>query len=272
MVAATVAVKAEQGLLKAIAWSWSKLTESDELFEAGGELTGGDKELLSHLARVASNAVAAIYREAGVPDVQVDADAAARAILTHLRGGKDVAEEIKVVFGRCIDTSKPAGQRVVPCPQKQGGGDKGGAAGAEPEPPQHASEAEYRAALNLAKKKFKSVPQPSEEDIAKAKEGMARLGANKYRKNLVGNSKDRGKRREALLKEFGDGQHCPCIYCGVKIGEGTLEQDKVLTTGQGGKYKLANLVPACSGCNKNRSDMGFGEAMKKLEAINSGKY
>lgn len=90
MVAASVAVKAEQGLLKAIAWSWSKLREEIELTEAeaGAELTDADKELLAHLARVASNAVAAIYREAGVHDVEVDADAAAKAILRNLRGGK----------------------------------------------------------------------------------------------------------------------------------------------------------------------------------------
>ncbi len=75
---------------------------------------------------------------------------------------------------------------------------------------------------------------------------------------------DRGNRRKKLLKEFGDGTHCPCLYCGVHITHGTLEQDKILTTAQGGKYKMPNIVPSCSDCNKRRSDMPFAEALKKV--------
>ena len=84
-VAASVAVKLETGLLKAIAWSWSKLTEDVGFAEAGGELTDADRDLLAHLARVASNAVAAVMREAGAEDVKVDAGKMGVKILASLR-------------------------------------------------------------------------------------------------------------------------------------------------------------------------------------------
>ncbi len=102
--------------------------------------------------------------------------------------------------------------------------------------------------------KAKSNPAPTPEEVKANRDGMSKLGANKFRRNLVGNTKDRAKRRAALLQEFGDGKTCPCIYCGLVIGEGTLEQDKILTTGQGGRYRLPNLVPSCSSCNKQRGD------------------
>lgn len=123
----------------------------------------------------------------------------------------------------------------------------------------------HRSAIQKALAKFKEVPQPTREEVRKAKIGIAKLGANKFRKGLVGNSTDRAKRRAALLNEFGDGKTCPCIYCGLKIGEGTLEQDKILTTAQGGRYRTANLVPACSSCNKVRGDTPFEEVAKELQ-------
>lgn len=117
-----------------------------------------------------------------------------------------------------------------------------------------ASEEELHAVQQKARDKANNVPQPSKEEVKAAKEGIAELGANKFRRNLVGNTKDRAKRRQALLTEFGDGKTCPCIYCGLKVGEGTLEQDKIKTTAQGGRYRTPNLVPACGSCNKMRGD------------------
>jgi len=124
--------------------------------------------------------------------------------------------------------------------------------------------AEHAAAVALASRKLANVTPPSEEDVAKAKAGMAELGANKYRKKLVGNVTNRANRRKKLLKEFGNGTVCPCLYCGIKISHGTLEQDKILTTAQGGKYRMDNIVPSCSDCNKRRSDMPFTEALQKV--------
>ncbi len=132
---------------------------------------------------------------------------------------------------------------------------KGGGKGAGDE---HAKA--HAAAIEKAKAKAAVNPRPTSDEKREAKEGIAKLGANKYRRNLVGNTGDRAKRRAALLKEFGDGTHCPCIYCGTKLGpEGAqLEQDKIVTTGQGGRYRLPNLVPSCGPCNKKRSDTKWG--------------
>ncbi len=176
-----------------------------------------------------------------------------------------VSEEIKMVFGRCVDMDT---HKVVPCPQKKH--DKKDHKASKSAIIEVATPKEYERAIGLAKEKFANVPKPTKEEIRAAKDGMARLGANKYRKNLVGNSKDRAKRRQALINEFGDGSTCPCIYCGLKITHGTLEQDKILTTAQGGRYRLPNLVPACGECNKQRGDMPFAEAMKKLEDLKNG--
>lgn len=127
-----------------------------------------------------------------------------------------------------------------------------------------ASEEYHKAAIAKALAKFKVVPKPTGQEKKEAKAGIAKLGANKYRKNLVGNTKDRAKRRKALYAEFGDGKKCPCIYCGIVVSEGTLEQDKILTTAQGGRYRMANLIPSCSGCNKARSDTPFEEVARAL--------
>lgn len=122
-----------------------------------------------------------------------------------------------------------------------------------------ASPKELKAARKLAMEKAANAPVPTKEDVAKAQAGIEKLGANKYRRNLVGNTKDRAKRRQHLYDEFGDGKTCPCIYCGIKVGEGTLEQDKIYTTAEGGKYNTKNVVPSCSECNKKRGDVPFRE-------------
>jgi SPP1 gp7 family putative phage head morphogenesis protein len=118
---------------------------------------------------------------------------------------------------------------------------------------------ELKAARDLAIAKAANAPVPTKEDVAKAQAGLAKLGANKYRRNIVGNTTDRAKRRQHLYDEFGDGKTCPCIYCGVKVGEGTLEQDKIYTTADGGKYNTKNVIPSCSECNKKRGDVPFRE-------------
>lgn len=123
---------------------------------------------------------------------------------------------------------------------------------------------ECRAAVKKALEKFAEVPQPTRKEVKKARAGLAAMGANKYRRKLVGNVYDRRKRRTALLEEFGDGKTCPCVYCGIKIGEGSLEQDKIMTTAQGGKYQTPNLLPSCSDCNKRRGDKPFAEFIKEI--------
>lgn len=152
------------------------------------------------------------------------------------------------------EVEKPAAQEYNPTPADL----------AEQPTPRVATPEEHRAAIARAQAKFENVPQPSPEDVARAKAGMAEMGANAYRKKLVGNVYGRRARRNKLLAEFGDGQSCPCIYCGTHLGHGTLEQDKILTTAQGGKYQVANLVPACGDCNKERGDMPFDEALAKV--------
>jgi hypothetical protein len=120
-----------------------------------------------------------------------------------------------------------------------------------------ASTEDLTAARAKAIEKAGKGPKPTAEEKQEAKEGIAKLGANLYRRNLVGNSADRAKRRVKLLEEFGNGKSCPCVYCGLKLTHKNLEQDKIITTAKGGRYRTPNLIPACGSCNKKRGDTSW---------------
>lgn len=137
---------------------------------------------------------------------------------------------------------------------------------------EYAPKKQWQAAVEKAKEKGRVVPKPTKEEVKKAEEGMKKeaelraKGINwRFRKTLDGNSDDRRGRREALLKEFGDGESCPCVYCGVKLYDETLEQDKIIITEKGGRYRKPNLVPACKGCNNNRKTKTFQTAIGKAK-------
>lgn len=123
---------------------------------------------------------------------------------------------------------------------------------------------EHAAAVAKALAKLAAAPRPTPAEVEAARAGLEKMGANAFRKTLNGNSSDRRRRREALLSEFGDGKVCPCVYCGIKVGEGSLEQDKIYTTAEGGRYRVPNLVPSCSDCNKRRSDKSFAQAIEEV--------
>ena len=50
---------------------------------------------------------------------------------------------------------------------------------------------------------------------------MDEKGAADYESDIRGNSVSRKASRQRLLKDFGDGTHCPCIYCGARLGDNT---------------------------------------------------
>ncbi len=49
----------------------------------------------------------------------------------------------------------------------------------------------------------------------------------------------------ALLEEWGG-----CAYCGK--ANGSMQRDCVLALSRGGRYTLANIVPACASCNASK--------------------
>lgn len=121
----------------------------------------------------------------------------------------------------------------------------------------------HKSAVKKAIRKYKHCPLPTTEEIEAASAGVKRMGANKFRKNIQGNTRNRRQRRNKLLSQFGDGTTCPCVYCGLVITHGTMEQDKIYPTMEGGRYRTPNLVPSCGDCNKKRGDMPFEEAIRK---------
>lgn len=68
--------------------------------------------------------------------------------------------------------------------------------------------------------------------------------------DLRGNSKDRKRRKEWMLTEFGDGTSAPCAFCGGSLTYETITADRHPIPGcKGGRYIRGNIRPACSDCN-----------------------
>ena len=81
-----------------------------------------------------------------------------------------------------------------------------------------------------------------------AKGGRAGNGGDR------GNSKQRRARKWHLLRLWGDGETCPCLYCGKTLDFATLEADRVKPGSAGGSYRRENVIPACKQCNVLRGD------------------
>lgn len=112
--------------------------------------------------------------------------------------------------------------------------------------------------------KISSAPRPTPEDILRNREAIAK--SKRSGGDFRGNSKDRARRTAKLLVEFGDGQVCPCAYCETPLTAATLTQDKIYTGDQGGRYVMANLLPACILCNQRRCNALIDEFVAEAEA------
>jgi len=67
---------------------------------------------------------------------------------------------------------------------------------------------------------------------------------------------------DKLVNEFGDGQTCPCVWCGRTLVADTVSLDRLVPGSEGGPYKMFNLIPTCYDCNNWRSDTAFDTTMK----------
>lgn len=85
--------------------------------------------------------------------------------------------------------------------------------------------------------------------------------------DLRGNSKDRKRRKEWLLQEFGDGTTCDCAFeCGTVLTYDTVTADRYPISGkEGGRYVRGNIRPACIGCNA-----ADGQRIKALPPLEPG--
>lgn len=68
-------------------------------------------------------------------------------------------------------------------------------------------------------------------------------------RNVRGNARDRRKRREWILRTFGDGVTCACAECGVSLDATTLTVDRIVPGAHGGRYVRGNIQPMCRKCN-----------------------
>ena len=89
------------------------------------------------------------------------------------------------------------------------------------------------------------------------KENLARLAAsNRAGDDLRGSSKARAVRTQKLLAEFGDGDTCPCVWCGCTLTADSMSQDKIYTLHEGGRYNMQNILPSCIHCNQSLGAKG----------------
>jgi len=135
------------------------------------------------------------------------------------------------------------------------------------------SKKQATAARRLARAQAKSLPQPSDDRVAKAlADGEAyrqaqRAGLNPKKVRKIGKSVDRKTRRRNTFNAYGGdvNGYASCPYCGKRVhhlppgdpgnphGYEKFEEDKLLDELQGGGYTAMNIVPACFDCNRGRN-------------------
>lgn len=120
------------------------------------------------------------------------------------------------------------------------------------------NEARAAQARIIAVEKWLKAAAPTEAEKLHAVLLYAKLGADRAEANMRGNSKDRLASRIKLVREFGDGVTCSCVYCGAELTVEQVERDRIYPGQAGGRYRHDNLVPACSTCNKQRGAKDFG--------------
>lgn len=142
---------------------------------------------------------------------------------------------------------------------------------------EYASKAEVDKARRIAIERAKLTPKPEKHVIADNKliiknggPGSKNAAGKSQLDNLRGNIYQRSANSWATYVAFGginargvDKGYVPCVGCGMKMSwhdEASMtafakfEQDKIITTGDGGSYIPQNLVPQCAGCNNKRGN------------------
>lgn len=79
-----------------------------------------------------------------------------------------------------------------------------------------------------------------------------------------GSAERRRARKRELLAIFGDGETCPCVWCGCELTFATLEQDRIEA---GGAYVIENLQPACRFCNASRGNRETPRTLRTVELV-----
>lgn len=80
-----------------------------------------------------------------------------------------------------------------------------------------------------------------------------------------GSSYARRARKTWLLKRYGNGETCPCTWCGETLTFATLESDRIIPGAAGGCYSRINCQPSCRHCNAQRGDLTVEEFRAVLE-------
>ncbi len=120
--------------------------------------------------------------------------------------------------------------------------------------------------------KWQRDPAPTAAQVARANHLYSTEPAARVEANARGSAADRERRELNLLREFGDGKTCPCVYCGLRLDGPHLTQDRLWPGRDGGRYTNANLVPACFNCNASRGDKPFPSVVAGWSAKAAGPF
>ena len=135
----------------------------------------------------------------------------------------------------------------------------------------YVSKAELTKAREIAIERARTkAPKPEKSTVARNKWIIKEFGGpGTGAGDIRGNSHDRSRRSWAVYVAFGgfnvktgkDKGYVPCLGCGAKMSWHDnasfskfpkFEQDKIITTGDGGSYNPQNLMPLCAACNNKR--------------------
>ena len=122
---------------------------------------------------------------------------------------------------------------------------------------------ELEAARRIAIKDYNNMPKATKKRI---REYCRNLRNNpRAGGDMRSNTATRQRRRSRVLKKFGDGHTCPCTYCGIRLGNKTVEMEKIDPVM--GYSVPENVVPSCRGCNSSLKNVSpskkFGRRMTR---------
>lgn len=118
----------------------------------------------------------------------------------------------------------------------------------------------------LAWETFLAAPTPSADDVRAHAERVSRCSCRAGGDDR-GKSRDRRTQKYYLLRAYGNGQVCACMWCGLRLTIATVTEDRLIPGSSGGKYVRSNLGPACVVCNRSRGDVAFTVAARRWHVV-----
>lgn len=133
--------------------------------------------------------------------------------------------------------------------------------------PEYASQSEFEQSRRVAIQRAMAITEPPNVEEIGHGQWINRMRTPPFnnqtpRIDMRGNPEDRAGRKAYLFDVYGGqpGGYIPCPGCGRKVTNEErgrypqFQEDKIIPTGQGGRYQNDQLQPMCTPCNNTRGD------------------